>query len=122
MIGSSGILMGLTLAMYRNVDPDKKKQYSSMFISAALAVFLTGVTEPLEYMFMFVAVPLYIVYAIMQGLAFATADLINLRVHSFGNIELLTRSPNGHKSWVRARYLQLYLGIVTLCGRDVLHC
>ena len=98
MIGSSGILMGLTLAMYRNVDPDKKKQYSSMFISAALAVFLTGVTEPLEYMFMFVAVPLYIVYAIMQGLAFATADLINLRVHSFGNIELLTRSPMAIKA------------------------
>ncbi|MBF0844658.1 PTS transporter subunit EIIC, partial [Streptococcus danieliae] len=87
-----------TLAMYRNVDPDKKKQYSSMFISAALAVFLTGVTEPLEYMFMFVAVPLYIVYAIMQGLAFATADLINLRVHSFGNIELLTRSPMAIKA------------------------
>lgn len=69
-----------------------------MFISAALAVFLTGVTEPLEYMFMFVAVPLYIVYAIMQGLAFATADLINLRVHSFGNIELLTRSPMAIKA------------------------
>lgn len=98
MIGSTGILMGLTLAMYRNVDPDKKKQYSSMFISAALAVFLTGVTEPLEYMFMFVAVPLYIVYAIMQGLAFASADLINLRVHSFGNIELLTRSPMAIKA------------------------
>jgi len=98
MIGSTGILMGLTLAMYRNVDPDKKKQYSSMFISAALAVFLTGVTEPLEYMFMFVAVPLYIVYAIMQGLAFASADLINLRVHSFGNIELLTRSPMAFKA------------------------
>ncbi|MCR1902054.1 PTS transporter subunit IIBC [Ligilactobacillus apodemi] len=98
MIGSTGILMGLTLAMYKNVDEDKKKQYASMFISAALAVFLTGVTEPLEYMFMFVAVPLYIVYAIVQGLAFASADLINLRVHSFGNIELLTRSPMAIKA------------------------
>ena len=98
MIGSTGILMGLTLAMYKNVDADKKKQYASMFISAALAVFLTGVTEPLEYMFMFVAVPLYIVYAIVQGLAFASADLINLRVHSFGNIELLTRSPMAIKA------------------------
>ena len=93
MIGSSGILMGLTLAMYRNVDPDKKKKYKSMFLSAAVAVFLTGVTEPLQFMFMFVAVPLYACYAVIQGAAFAMADLINLRVHSFGNIELLTRVP-----------------------------
>lgn len=93
MIGSSGILMGLTLAMYRNVDPDKKKKYKSMFLSAAVAVFLTGVTEPLEFMFMFVAVPLYACYAVIQGAAFAMADIINLRVHSFGNIELLTRVP-----------------------------
>lgn len=93
MIGSSGILMGLTLAMYRNVDPDKKKKYKSMFLSAAVAVFLTGVTEPLEFMFMFVAVPLYACYAVIQGAAFAMADLVNLRVHSFGNIELLTRVP-----------------------------
>lgn len=93
MIGSGGILMGLTIAMYRNVDPDKKKKYKSMFLSAAVAVFLTGVTEPLEFMFMFVAVPLYACYAVIQGAAFAMADVINLRVHSFGNIELLTRVP-----------------------------
>lgn len=93
MIGSSGILMGMTLAMYRNVDADKRHLYKSMFVSAALAVFLTGVTEPIEFMFMFAAVPLYVVYAFIQGAAFASADLISLRVHSFGNIELLTRTP-----------------------------
>lgn len=93
MIGSSGILMGLALAMYRNVDPDKKSKYKSMYFSAALAVFLTGVTEPLEFMFMFAAVPLYIVYSVIQGAAFAMADILPLRVHSFGNIELLTRTP-----------------------------
>lgn len=93
MIGSTGILMGMTLAMYRNVDADKRHLYKSMFVSAALAVFLTGVTEPLEFMFMFAAVPLYVVYAFIQGAAFASADLISLRVHSFGNIELLTRTP-----------------------------
>ena len=75
MIGSSGILMGLALAMYRNVDLDKKARYRSMYFSAALAVFLTGVTEPLEFMFMFAAVPLYIVYSVIQGAAFAMADL-----------------------------------------------
>lgn len=98
MIGASAILMGVALAMYRNVDPDKKKKYKSMFLSAAVAVFLTGVTEPLEYMFMFAALPLYLVYAVVQGLAFASADLLNLRLHSFGNIELLTRTPMAIKA------------------------
>jgi PTS system glucose-specific IIC component len=93
MIGSSGILMGLALAMYRNVDLDKKKIYKSMIFSAAVAVFLTGVTEPLEFMFMFAAVPLYVVYAVMQGAAFAMADVVSLRLHSFGNIELISRLP-----------------------------
>ena len=64
-----------------------------MFVSSALAVFLTGVTEPLEFMFMFCAIPLYIVYSLLQGLAFASAGIVNLRLHSFGNIELLTRLP-----------------------------
>lgn len=93
MIGSSGILMGLTYALYKNVDKDKLKQYKSMYLSAAVAVFLTGVTEPIEFMFMFAAMPLYLVYAVLTGAAFAIADLVNLRVHSFGNIELLTRTP-----------------------------
>ena len=93
MIGSSGLLLGVALAMYKRVDKDKRKNYRSMFLSASLAVFLTGVTEPLEFMFMFCAIPLYIVYAIIQGLAFASAGVVNLRLHSFGNIELLTRIP-----------------------------
>ncbi|VGV05894.1 PTS system, glucose-specific II ABC component [Streptococcus pyogenes] len=98
MIGATGTLMGVALAMYRNVDADKKHTYKMMFISAAAAVFLTGVTEPLEYLFMFAAMPLYIVYALVQGASFAMADLVNLRVHSFGNIELLTRTPMALKA------------------------
>ncbi|EFR43677.1 PTS transporter subunit IIBC [Streptococcus pseudoporcinus] len=98
MIGATGTLMGVALAMYRNVDKDKKSKYKMMFISAAAAVFLTGVTEPLEYMFMFAAMPLYLVYALVQGASFAMADLVNLRVHSFGNIELLTRTPMAIKA------------------------
>ncbi len=93
MIGSTGLLLGIALAMYRRTDPDKRKAYRSMFFSAALAVFLTGVTEPLEFMFMFCAIPLYIVYAVLQGAAFALSDLIDLRLHSFGNVELATRVP-----------------------------
>ena len=93
MIGSFGILMGMVVAIYRNVDDDKKHQYKGMLTATALATFLTGVTEPIEYMFMFVATPLYIIYALVQGCAFAMADIVHLRVHSFGSIEFLTRTP-----------------------------
>lgn len=112
MIGSSGILMGLALAMYRNVDLDKKARYRSMYFSAALAVFLTGVTEPLEFMFMFAAVPLYIVYSVIQGAAFAMADLLPLRVHSFGNIELLTRTPLAMKAGLDGDLLNFVICVI----------
>ena len=93
MIGATGLLLGIALAMFRRVDADKRAKYKSMFISTALAVFLTGVTEPLEFMFMFCAMPLYIVYALLQGCAFAMAGIIHLRLHSFGNLEFITRIP-----------------------------
>ncbi|MBO5091878.1 MAG: PTS transporter subunit EIIB, partial [Clostridia bacterium] len=73
-------------------------KYQSMFISTALAVFLTGVTEPFEYMFMFSAIPLYIVYSVIQGLAFASAGVLKQRLHSFGSIELFTRLPMSFKA------------------------
>ena len=98
MIGATGLLLGIALAMYRRVDKDKMKNYRSMFISTALAVFLTGVTEPLEFMFMFCALPLYVVYAVLQGLAFAMVGIIDLRLHSFGNLEFLTRVPMSLKA------------------------
>ncbi|MBM7580302.1 PTS transporter subunit IIBC [Jeotgalibacillus terrae] len=92
-IASSAALIGLALAMYLNVDKDKRAKYKSMFLSAGLAVFLTGVTEPIEFMFMFAAPLLYIVYAVLTGVSFALADLIDLRIHAFGFIEFLTRTP-----------------------------
>lgn len=93
MIGATGLLLGIALAMFRRVDADKRANYKSMFLSTALAVFLTGVTEPLEFMFMFCAMPLYIVYALLQGCAFAMAGIIHLRLHAFGNLEFITRIP-----------------------------
>ncbi len=112
MIGASGILMGLAYAMYKNVDVDKRLAYKSMYLSAALAVFLTGVTEPLEFMFMFAAVPLYIVYALIQGVAFAMADILPLRLHSFGNIELLTRTPLAFKAGLGADLLYFLILVI----------
>jgi len=93
VILSSASLIGVATAMYRNVDEDKKAQYKSVFFSAALAVFLTGVTEPIEFMFMFVSPILYGVYAVITGIGFALADIINLRIQAFGFVEFLTRTP-----------------------------
>jgi maltose PTS system EIICB or EIICBA component len=110
MIGGAGILMGLAVAMYRRVDKDKRGKYKSMIFSAA-AVFLTGVTEPLEFMFMFVAPLLYVVYAILTGIAFGMADIIHLRLHSFGMIELLTRLPLS----IKAGLVQDIINFVLTC-------
>lgn len=112
MIGATGLLMGIGYAMYRRVDPDKKKQYKGMFISIALAVFLTGVTEPMEFMFMFCAMPLYIVYAILQGCAFALAGIFNLRLHSFGNLEFLTRVPMSLKAGLGGDIINFILACI----------
>ncbi|WP_410208458.1 PTS transporter subunit IIBC [Fusobacterium sp.] len=98
MIGATGLLIGVAIAIFRRVDMDKKAKYKSMIISTILAVILTGVTEPIEFMFMFAALPLYLVYSLLQGVAFAAAGVINLRLHSFGNLEFLTRLPMSVKA------------------------
>ncbi|MCD7800057.1 MAG: PTS transporter subunit IIBC [Ruminococcus sp.] len=112
MIGATGLLLGVALAMYRRVDKDKQKDYRSMFLSTALAVFLTGVTEPIEFMFMFCAIPLYIVYAILQGCAFALAGIFNLRLHSFGNLEFLTRIPMSIKAGLVGDIINFVIAVV----------
>ncbi len=112
MIGATGLLLGIALAMYRRVDTDKRKNYKSMFISTALAVFLTGVTEPLEFMFMFCAMPLYIVYAILQGCAFAMAGIIHLRLHSFGNLEFFTRIPMSVKAGLTGDLINFVICVI----------
>ncbi|WP_208586896.1 PTS transporter subunit IIBC [Gracilibacillus suaedae] len=111
MILSSAGLIAAALAMYKNVDKDKKAKYKSMFLSAGLAVFLTGVTEPIEFMFMFAAPLLYVVYAVIAGLSFAVVDIIDLRIHAFGNIELLTRLP----MTINAGLIQDVLNFVIVC-------
>lgn len=90
---STASLIGIAFAMYKNVEEDKKKQYKTIFFSAAIAVFLTGVSEPIEFMFMFISPVLYVVYAVITGIGFALADIFNLRVHAFGFIEFITRAP-----------------------------
>ena len=112
MIGATGLLLGVALAMYRRVEPERKPKYKSMFISIVAAVFLTGVTEPVEFMFMFAALPLYIVYAILQGCAFAMAGIIHLRLHSFGNLEFITRIPMSLKAGLSGDIINFVICVV----------
>ncbi|MGQ3378513.1 PTS transporter subunit IIBC [Priestia endophytica] len=116
MILSCAALIGIALAMYRNVDREKRSKYKSMFLSAGLAVFLTGVTEPIEFMFMFAAPVLYIIYAIMTGLAFAVVDIIDVRVHAFGVIELITRTPMIVKAGLWLDLLNFVLACLVFFG------
>lgn len=112
MIGATGLLLGIAVAMYRRVDADKRQNYRSMFVSTVLAVFLTGVTEPLEFMFMFCALPLYVLYAVLQGCAFAMAGVIHLRLHSFGNLEFVTRIPMSLKAGLGGDLINFVICVV----------
>lgn len=116
VILSTASLAGVSMAMYKNVDNDKIKKYKPIFMSALLACFLTGVTEPIEFMFMFISPVLYIAYAILTGLAFALADLINLRVHAFGFIEFLTRTPMLIKAGLGMDLVNFVLSCVAFFG------
>ena len=116
VILSTASLAGISMAMYKNVDNDKLKNYKPIFLSALLACFLTGVTEPIEFMFMFISPVLYVAYAILTGLAFALADVINLRVHAFGFIEFLTRTPMLLKAGLIMDIINFVLSCVVFFG------
>ncbi|UXR78598.1 maltose/glucose-specific PTS transporter subunit IIC [Staphylococcus sp. IVB6227] len=73
-------LLGAALAIYHTARPEKKKVVGGLMLSAALTSFLTGITEPLEFSFLFVAPLLYVVHAVLDGLAFMMADIFNITV------------------------------------------
>lgn len=66
-------LVGAAIAIYQTAKPERKKEIASLMLAAGFASFLTGVTEPLEFSFMFVAPVLYFVHAILTGLSLAIA-------------------------------------------------
>ena len=71
-------LPGAALAMYKAAKPSKKKIVGSLLATAALTSFLTGITEPLEFTFLFVAPALYAVHCVFAGLSFMLMDLLNV--------------------------------------------
>ncbi|NUU63705.1 glucose-specific PTS transporter subunit IIBC [Paenibacillus agri] len=73
-------LPAAALAIYHEARPENKKVVGSLMISAALTSFLTGITEPLEFSFLFVAPLLFAVHAVFAGLSFMTMHLLNVKI------------------------------------------
>lgn len=73
-------LPGAALAMYRCAKPEKKKAAGGLLLSAALACMLTGITEPLEFSFLFVAPALFAVQVVLAGAAYMIAHMLNIAV------------------------------------------
>lgn len=67
-------------AMYRAIPKANREKNGGLYFSGALTSFLTGITEPVEYMFLFVAPWLYVIHAFLDGLAFYFADILNIRI------------------------------------------
>ena len=100
-------LPGAALAMYRCAKPEKKKQAGGLLLSAALACMLTGITEPLEFSFLFVAPILFVVQVILAGAAYMIAHILNIAVgltFSGGLLDLFLfgiLQGNEKTSWLR---------------------
>ncbi|KEY57759.1 maltose/glucose-specific PTS transporter subunit IIC [Serratia sp. DD3] len=73
-------LVGACLAMYQSAKPENRKRVGGLLLSAALTSFLTGITEPIEFSFLFVAPALYVVHAIFDGLAFMLAHILHITI------------------------------------------
>lgn len=105
---------GAALAMYRCAKPERKKQVGGLLLSAALTSILTGITEPLEFSFLFVAPVLFIISSVFAGLAYMLCHILNITVgltFSGGFIDLALfgiLQGNEKTSWL----LIIPLGIV----------
>lgn len=99
-------LPGAALAMYQCAKPEKKKVAGGLLLSAALTAFLTGITEPLEFTFIFVALPMYAVHCVLAGLSFMLMHILNVGVgmtFSGGLIDLVlfgVMQGNAKTHWI----------------------
>lgn len=73
-------LPGAAFAMYKCVDKSKRKTYGGLFLGVALTSFITGITEPLEFMFLFVSPLLYVFHSFLDGVSFFVADMLNISI------------------------------------------
>ncbi|WP_342566068.1 N-acetylglucosamine-specific PTS transporter subunit IIBC [Paenibacillus sp. FSL R7-0345] len=96
-------LPGAALAFIHTAKPDKRKLVASIFIGSAIASFLTGITEPLEFSFMFVAPVLYVVHAVLTGLAGLLMYVLDVKLgfgFSAGLIDYLVNLKSSTNAWI----------------------
>ncbi len=107
-------LIGAAFAIYRTAKPENKKIVGGLMLSAALTSFLTGITEPLEFSFLFVAPALYVVHAVFDGLAFMMAHIFKITIgqtFSGGFIDFIlfgVLQGNARTNWIYV----LLIGVV----------
>lgn len=111
---SAGILAGgflykmwglpaAALAIWRCARPESRARVGGAMLGAAATAFLTGVTEPIEFAFLFLAPPLYALHALLAGLAFAAANLAGMKLgftFSHGLFDLVLYGPMGTRPWL----------------------
>jgi PTS system N-acetylglucosamine-specific IIC component len=106
------------LAMYHTARPERRKEVGGMLASMALTALLTGVTEPIEFSYMFLAPPLYAIHAVLTGLAMIAMDLLGVRLgfgFSAGLFDYIINLNRAQNAWVLLPvglvYFALYYGI-----------
>jgi PTS system N-acetylglucosamine-specific IIC component len=96
-------LPAAALAIWRHAKPSQKKIVGGIMLSTALTAFLTGITEPLEYSFMFVAFPLYIVHAFLTGTSLALVNALGIHdgfTFSAGLIDYILNFGKAQNAWL----------------------
>ncbi|TGA99807.1 PTS mannose transporter subunit IIC [Sporolactobacillus shoreae] len=111
-------LPGAALAMVLRAKKEKRKETFGMMLSVALTAFLTGITEPIEFSFMFLAYPLYIVHAVLTGISGLITNLLGIKLgfsFSAGAIDFALNYTHGTKAWelipIGVVFFFIYFGI-----------
>ncbi|MDL2266480.1 PTS transporter subunit EIIC [Desulfovibrio sp. OttesenSCG-928-G15] len=112
------------LAMYRSALPENRRAVGGLLLSMALTAFLTGITEPVEFAFMFLAPPLYALHAVLTGLSLVIMDMLNVKLGFGFSAGFIDYAINYSKSTnplllvpVGAVYFVLYYGLFSICIR-----
>ncbi len=95
-------LPAAALAMWRTARPENRAKVGGIMISAAMTSFLTGITEPIEFSFLFVAPLLYVIHAVLAGAAYVIAVLLDIHhstTFSHGLIDFVVLYPNSQRGW-----------------------
>src|SRR6188474_3983844 len=117
-------LPAAAIAIWRAARPEQRAKVGGIMISAAVTSFLTGITEPIEFAFLFVAPVLYVIHALLAGLAYGICVLLDIKhgfTFSHGLIDYVVLFPQSHKAWllliIGPLWAALYYGVFTYAIR-----